>query len=151
MNGKRIFSLAAAALLAGGLFAGSSGWAAADDHPMSGRGDAVEQGSGMMGHMMSAMMDGTTSQMMGGMMDEVTSDAAGPDTMGSMMGGMGDMMDDHHDQMLTTMAAALGLTVEELQAEFEAGKMVPQIAEEQGVSLADLHEEVMSEFGMHSR
>jgi hypothetical protein len=53
--------------------------------------------------------------------------------------------DPEHAQMQAAVAEALGLTVEEFQAELEAGKTVPQIAEEQGVDLADLHATIMSQ------
>ena len=47
---------------------------------------------------------------------------------------------DHDDREHTQwLAEALGLTVEELQARLGAGKTVPQIAEEQGVDLDDIH------------
>lgn len=136
MNSTRIFSLAATALVTGGLFAGSIGWAAAQEHPIDGMGGAAAHGSGMIGP---GMMGGMMSDMMG-------------DMMGDMMASHGaGMMDAQHTQMQAAVAEALGLTAEEFQAELEAGKMVPQIAEEQGVSLADLHETVMSQFGMNGR
>jgi len=53
---------------------------------------------------------------------------------------------DHDDpEHQAAVAEALGLSVEEFQDELDAGKTVPQIAEEQGVDLADLHETIMSQ------
>jgi hypothetical protein len=122
MNGKTIFSLAGTTLVAGGLFVGSIGWAAAQETPPFGPGGPGEHGPGMMGP---------------GMMGE-----HGPGMMGGMMGA-------EHAEMQATVAEVLGLTVEEFQAELAAGKTVPQIAEEQGVDLADLHEAVMAELPAH--
>lgn len=56
--------------------------------------------------------------------------------MGGMMGGPG-MMGGHgpmHEYMLSAFAEALGISVEELQAEFEAGETMWTIAEAQGLS-----------------
>ena len=62
---------------------------------------------------------------------------------GMGMGGHGSMAGGH-GQAQETIANALGLTVEELQAELQAGKTVPQIAEEKGVDLTTIHEEMMA-------
>ena len=107
MNRERIFGLAGVGLLAGGLFAGSIGWAAAQEHPNGGlHGTAVHE-------------PGQAQRR--------------------------DHDDQEHTRMLAAAAEVLGLTVEELQAAFEAGKTMPQIAEEQGVDLADLHETIMTQ------
>jgi len=42
----------------------------------------------------------------------------------------------YHEQMHAAAAAALGITVEDLEAQLDAGKTVAQIAEERGVDLA---------------
>ena len=42
------------------------------------------------------------------------------------------------EEMEEAIAEALGMTVEQLEAAFEEGKTLPEIAEEQGVDLADL-------------
>jgi hypothetical protein len=107
MNRERIFGLAGTTLLAGGLFAGSIAWAAAQEHP---------HGS----------MHGTAVH-------------------GPGHAQQRDHDDQEHTRMLAAVAEALGLTVEDLQAALEAGKTMPQIAEEQGVDLADLHETVMAQ------
>jgi hypothetical protein len=154
MNSKQIISLAGSALLAGGLFAGSIGWIAAQERPMTDTGGVDQSGSGMMADAAShetpdGMMGGMMSHMMGDTMDGMMSHMMGDMASGQGNSGMMDgMVGDHHARMQATLAEALGLTVEELQAEFEAGKMVPQVAEEQGVSLTDLHEELMGEFHM---
>lgn len=44
----------------------------------------------------------------------------------------------HHEQMQAAIASALGITVDELQAEMAAGKTVATIAQERGVSLDTL-------------
>ena len=62
---------------------------------------------------------------------------------GMGMGGHGSMAGGH-GQAQETIANALGLTVEELQAELQAGKTVPQIAQEKGVDLATIHEGMMA-------
>ena len=185
MSSKRILTLAGSTLLAGGLLAGSVGWVAAQDHPMTGMGSAdhhrtgmmtdaarYEATDGMMGGMMHGMMHGMMAHMMGGTMP----DEAGRGGMGGMMtdqhtqmdgmmahmmgdttpgrtgyGAMGGTIDDHQTEMHAAVAEALGLTVDEFEAALESGKMLPQIAEEQGVDLEDLHETVMSEFDMHGR
>ena len=121
MNSKRLFSLAGTTLLAGGLLAGSIGWAAAQEHPTGGTDGTAAHGPGHVG---------------------------GRD--GSGVHGPGHAKQRDHDspehaQMQAAVAEALGLTVEEFQAELEAGKTVPQIAEEQGVDLADLHATIMSQ------
>ena len=43
-----------------------------------------------------------------------------------------------HQTMLETAAKALGLTPDELTAEFQAGKTLAQVAKERGVELADV-------------
>jgi hypothetical protein len=104
MNTKRAFSLAGAAVLAGGLLAGSTSLALAQEHPSGGRDSTAAHGPGHANQQ------------------------------------------DHDDPgHQAAVAEALGLTVEELQAEFEAGKTVPQIAEERDVDLADLHETITSQ------
>ena len=170
MSSKRMLSLAGSALLAGGLLAGGIGWAAAQDHPMTDTGGAHPDGTGMMTDAAShEAMDGMMAHMMGDVMPDETEregmtgmspgQHSGSDDMMSammahMMGGtmpgqagngmMGDTIEDHHTAMHAAVAEALGLTVDEFEAELEAGKMVPQIAEEQGVELKDLHDTVMS-------
>jgi hypothetical protein len=52
---------------------------------------------------------------------------AGADTDGLM-----------HDAIWEAIASTLGLSVDELEAEFAAGKSLPQIADERGVEWADL-------------
>jgi DNA-directed RNA polymerase specialized sigma subunit len=69
--------------------------------------------------------------------------AAGGMAGGMGMGGHGSMAGGH-GQAQETIANALGLTVEELQAELQAGKTVPQIAQEKGVDLATIHEGMMA-------
>ena len=61
---------------------------------------------------------------------------------GGMMsgGGMMDQMGDHHDEMLQAAAGALGISTDELQAQLDAGKTVPEIATERGVDLAKVRE-----------
>ncbi len=55
-----------------------------------------------------------------------------------MMGGGPGYMAQYRDQMHAAVAEALGMTVEELNAEMAAGKMMWQIAEERGVSVEDV-------------
>ncbi len=163
MNGKQILNLASATVLGSGLFVGSVGWADAQQHRHGADGAPQEAPASMaaasqhegMGDMMHDIMD----EMMPGMMDEMMSQMMG----GGMMGGMGDgamtggvgsmagSMGDQHAQMQAALAEALGLSVDELQAEFADGKTLPQIAEEQGIALGDLHEAVMDEFGERVR
>ena len=107
MNSKRLYSLAGTTLLAGGLLAGSIGWAAAQVHPIGGRDGSAAHGPGHANRQ--------------------------------------DHDNPEHAQMQAAVAEGLGLTVAEFQTELEAGKTVPQIAEEQGVDLADLHETIMSQ------
>ena len=54
---------------------------------------------------------------------------------GSMNDHMG-QMGQAHDQMHDTVAKALGITVDELNAQLNAGKTVPDIAREKGVDMA---------------
>lgn len=167
MNGKQILNLASATVLGGGLFVGSVGWADAQQHRHGADGATQEAPASMaaasqdegMGDMMHDIMD----EMMPGMMDEMMSHMMGGMMGGGMMGGMGDgamtgwvgsmagSMDDQHAQMQAAVAEALGLSVDELQAVFADGKTLPQIAEEQGIALGDLHEAVMDEFGERVR
>ncbi|MCC7021722.1 MAG: hypothetical protein IT338_02790 [Thermomicrobiales bacterium] len=178
MNGKQIINVASATLLAGGLFAGSMGWTAAQDRPgvsstdhQHGRGtpatasrsEATDDAmTGMMRDIMAEMMPG----MMGPMMDDMMSHMMGGGMQsGSMMGGMmhdgesgrGDhrampgMADDQHAQMQAAVAETLGLTPDALEAELADGKSVREIAEAQGVDLADLHEGMMDEFAKDGR
>lgn len=70
-----------------------------------------------------AMMGSMAGQMSSGMADH-----------GAMMGQMG----AHHEQMLATTAAALGITVDELQAELDSGKTIPEVAAERGVDLTSV-------------
>lgn len=51
---------------------------------------------------------------------------------GSMMG----QMDQVHEQMQEAVAKALGLTVDQLNAQLTAGKTIPDIAKEKGVDMA---------------
>jgi hypothetical protein len=63
-----------------------------------------------------------------------------PVTSGPRMhasGGFG-AMGTQHAQMQDTLAKSLGLTAEQLQAEFQSGKTVPQIAQERGIDLTEL-------------
>lgn len=66
---------------------------------------------------------------------------------GSAAHGPGHVGQQNHDdpEHQAAVAEALGLSVEEFQDELDAGKTVPQIAEEQGVDLADLHETIMAQ------
>lgn len=198
MNGKQMTNLAVAGALAGGLFAGSLGWAAAQDQPAGG-GDAHQHGRGtpaastrpetaddamtsmvrdimeemmpgmlaemmpdMMGQMMPSMMDHMLSHMMGGGMmgDGMTGDGmTGDGAMGGMEPGgqpgrdglqaMLGMTDDQRAQMEAVVAEALDLTADELEARLADGESVREIAEEQGVDLADVHEAVMDEFAQN--
>jgi hypothetical protein len=50
-----------------------------------------------------------------------------------------------HTQMQATVAKALGLTVDQLQVELQAGKTVPQIAQEHGVDLSKVRDAVMAQ------
>lgn len=110
MNGKRISLLAGTALLAGGLFAASISGAVAQTTPTPGAG----QGPGLM-------------QRWGG--------------HGRMHGWhVRGQMGPYHDAMQAALAGALGMTVDDLQAELAAGKTVPQIAQERGVDLAKIRE-----------
>lgn len=114
MGRTRILGLAGAGLIAGALVLGSAGFVAAQTPPNPG--------------------------------------AAGPGGRGPALlqehGGRGPMAGRHaeqpgteqHAQMQAAVAQALGLTVEQLQAELAAGKTVPQIAQERGVDLAKVHE-----------
>src|SRR5574341_831666 len=61
----------------------------------------------------------------------------GPGMMGGWGEGYGPMA-EYHDLMVETLAGELGLTADELQAEFEAGKTIWQIAEAQGLSDEEL-------------
>jgi hypothetical protein len=120
---------------------------------------------GMMDGMMPGMMDGMHAEMMERMMACMMGDMRDGTQGGGMMGGMVDhqksdrdgywamagMTDEQHARMQAVVADALGLTVDELESEIADGKSVPQIAEEQGVDLADLHEAVMGEFDRSAR
>ena len=48
-------------------------------------------------------------------------------------------------EMSATVAKALGLTTEELQAQIKAGKTVPQIAQEKGINLDTLRTTMMAQ------
>jgi hypothetical protein len=98
MNKKRVFSLAGTTLLAGGLLAGSIGWAAAQEPPSGG---TAAHGPGH-----SKQQDGATDH--------------GP--------GHANRQDHDDPEHQAAVAEALGLTVEELQAELEAGKTVPRVS-----------------------
>jgi 2-oxo-4-hydroxy-4-carboxy--5-ureidoimidazoline (OHCU) decarboxylase len=50
-----------------------------------------------------------------------------------------------HPEMSATVAKALGLTTEELQAQINAGKTVPQIAQEKGINLDTLRTTMMAQ------
>lgn len=119
---------------------------------------------------MDEMVPGMGDDMMAFMMDDMMSHMMGVDMMDDgMMGGMpgggmhGDMhrdaehgsgeqpamrgmADSQHIRMQTVAAEALGLTVDELEAELAEGKTVRDIAEDQGVDIAELHETVMDQF-----
>lgn len=118
MNSKRLFRLAGTTLLAGGLLAGSIGWAAAQEDPTGGRNGSTTHGPGHDG---------------------------GGDSTAAHGPGHAKQRDHDDPAHQAAVAEALDLTVEELQAELEDGKTVPQIGEEQGVDLADLHEAIMSQ------
>src|SRR3990172_683038 len=68
----------------------------------------------------------------------------GPAMAGPMAGGHGTMA-GQHSEMQSAVANALGLTTEEFQAQIEAGKTVPQIAQERGIDLAKIHEAVQAQ------
>lgn len=144
MNSNRFFSLAGTLLLAGGLFVGSIGWVGAQQHGTTGMNGTGQHGPDMMGDMTGDMMGPMMGDMMGPMMDDMM--AAGGDhaAMLSMMG-------TEHPEMLGTMAEALGLTADELQAELDAGRSMPQIAEAQGIELSELHQTMMAELGSTCR
>jgi hypothetical protein len=118
MNGKHVSNLAVAAALAGGLFAGSVGWAAAQDQPAGG--DEHGHGRGtpaaasqtettddalsstvrdIMEEMMPGMMTEMMPDMMGGMMDDMQADMM--DRMMACM--MGDMRDGMRGGMMGGM------------------------------------------------
>jgi hypothetical protein len=59
-------------------------------------------------------------------------------------GGMG----NRHAEMQSALAQALGMTVEELRAEMDAGKRPPQIAQERGVDFAKVREAMRPHHGM---
>ena len=67
----------------------------------------------------------------------------GHGTMGS--GADHSAMMAQHPEMLATVAAALGLTTEELQAQITAGKTVPQIAQEKGITLDTLRTTMLAQ------
>ena len=81
-----------------------------------------------------------------------TPSGATPGAMGGMQ-GHGTMAGgaDHsammaqHPEVLATVAKALGLTTEELQAQIKAGKTVPQIAQEKGINLDTLRTTMMAQ------
>ncbi len=79
----------------------------------------------------------------GGMMGYSGFGMMGPGSYGMMqMHSQADYaaMAAHHDQMLAAIAEKLGITVEELEAELEAGKTIPALAQERGVDLNELNE-----------
>jgi hypothetical protein len=59
---------------------------------------------------------------------------------GTMTGHMGQMgqTGQAHDQMHDAVAKALGITVDELNAQLKAGKSVPDIAREKGIDMATI-------------
>jgi hypothetical protein len=59
-------------------------------------------------------------------------------------------MDERHATMLPAMAQALGMTVEELQTEMNAGKRPPQIAHERGVDFSKVRETMRAAHGERS-
>ena len=164
MNSQRILSLVGTGLLAGGLFVGSASWAGAQEH-RNGMGEPARGEPGrmadasqhqatddmmaeMMAHMMGDMMPGMMGDMMSSMMGDMGDGAMAHEAGYSPMGGS---MDEQHAERQAAMAQALDLTVDELQAALADGKSLPQIAEEQGVDLVDLHETLMGAFDMHGR
>ena len=113
MNGKHVSNLAAAAVFAVGLFAGSVGWAAAQDQPArdphqhengtpvaAARIGAPEDAmTGMVRDIMADMMPGMMADMMPGMMADMM-----PGMMADMMPGMmGGMKADMIDRMMACM------------------------------------------------
>jgi hypothetical protein len=58
-------------------------------------------------------------------------------------------MGERHAKMLPAMAQALGMTVEELQTEMNAGKRPPQIAQERGVDFSKVRETMRAAHGEH--
>ena len=56
-------------------------------------------------------------------------------------------MGEHHTKMQSEMAQALGMTVEELRAEMDAGKRPPQIAQERGIDFARVREAMRAAHG----
>ncbi len=55
-----------------------------------------------------------------------------------MMGSGYGVMAQYRDQIHAAIAEALGLSVEEFEAQIAAGKKLPQIASEQGVAIEDV-------------
>lgn len=56
-------------------------------------------------------------------------------------------MAEHHARMQPALAQALGMTVEELEAEMKAGKRPPQIAQERGVDFGKVREAMRAVHG----
>lgn len=63
----------------------------------------------------------------------------GPGSKGGMM-GPGDGTGDMHDLMIESMAAALGISVDELEAQREAGVPLSEVAEALGLSQEEFFE-----------
>jgi hypothetical protein len=57
---------------------------------------------------------------------------------GAMLGGANGLMAEYHDQMHARIAEALGLTLDEFNAELAEGKTPYQIVQERGVDAAAL-------------
>ena len=70
-------------------------------------------------------------------------DGHGPAMMAGMHGNAAMMA--RHQEHHAVMAAALGMTVEELQAQLAAGTTVAALAQERGVDLAAVHAAMQAE------
>lgn len=71
----------------------------------------------------------------------------GPGMMAGPVNGDGGWMFDYHDQMITALASALGMSVDDLNKEFQSGKTLAQIAEEKGISADKLQEAMLKAQG----
>jgi hypothetical protein len=54
-----------------------------------------------------------------------------------------DWMLDYHDQMITSLAGALGMSVDDLNKELQSGKTLAQIAQEKNISTDKLQEAML--------
>lgn len=147
--------IGALALIAAGVFMGLS-WART---PVAQASDALDNMPFYRSHMMSfddgdTPDDGDDYPGWGGhghgwMWDENYEGSYGPGMMGGgygpgMMSGSYGPMAEYHEIMEQALADALGLTLEELQAEFDAGKTLWEIADEQGVDFETLQEAMVT-------